>query len=141
MRALILLPALAAVILSACASREPEPCTQEWVDWKKDRILSSFARSHTGDIGFVRGLRETFDGDKLTAADALMLVQAAPRVERLVNDFIDKAAPEVRSAIARCGGEPRNAALFADMLRKEGVDEETLSWIETLGVAMDRGNL
>jgi hypothetical protein len=127
-----------ALSLAACASIEPEPCTSEWVSWKKDRILKSFARSHTGDIGFVRDLRKTFDGGKLTPADALMLMTAAPRIERLVGDFVDRAAPEVRSAIARCGGEPRTAALFAEMLRAEGVDEEILTWIETLGGARDQ---
>ncbi|MEZ5936612.1 MAG: hypothetical protein R3C52_00160 [Hyphomonadaceae bacterium] len=129
----------AALPVTGCASLEPEPCTQDWVDWKKDRILSAFARDHVGDIGFVRDISDVLDSGQPSGVIALRLAAAAPRVGRLVTDFTDRAVPEVRSAIAQCGTGPRAGELFADMLRKEGVDENTLAWVQTLSVLMDNG--
>ncbi|MBI1339191.1 hypothetical protein GC169_03115 [bacterium] len=124
--------------ISACASLEPEPCTAEWVDWKKTQVLNTFARQHTGDIRFVRELAGSFDREQSAPQVLLRLATAGPRVQSLVEDFVDLAVPAVQTAVAQCGSAPRASQLFADMLRDEGVDEKTLEWIETLGVFFDQ---
>lgn len=123
---------------AACASVEPAPCTAEWIDWKKDEVIRAFVIDHRGDVGFVRDLAGSFGDGASTPQTLLRLTSAIPRVARLVEDFTELAVPAVETAVAQCGSAPRAASLFADMLREEGVDEETLEWIEALGLLMDR---
>lgn len=128
---------VAAALLAACATTEPEPCTPEWVQYKKDRVLALFARDHGSEIGALLELKDSFDktkGSGLSDIQRVMrLAPMAPKIGKMVEAFVDTAAPEVRRAVAQCGGPEKTSLLFADMLRKEGVDEETLKWVQTVG--------
>ncbi|NBC21214.1 MAG: hypothetical protein GVY06_09280, partial [Alphaproteobacteria bacterium] len=45
--------------------------------------------------------------------------------------------PRVQAAVATCAEPARASTLLAEMLRREGVEEDVLIWIETLGLLMD----
>ena len=131
----LLAVAFAAVALStsACASFEPDPCTPEWVEWKKDRILSEFARSHRSEIRTLRSLRETFDGGDVSAFEVAGVALAAPRLGQMAQDFVDLTVPEVRTALVQCGWNGGATPLFVEMLRDDGFDEQTIAFAQQLG--------
>jgi hypothetical protein len=138
MKRQLMFAALAGVLASACAST-PEPCTAEWIDWRKDRLLRDFARSHLGDIRTVREFSSAFSGDERKPS-VLELAQLAPRMIVLVGEFAKAAEPEVRSVYQQCGTGPRTSQLFADLLRREGVDDDVVAAIEDMGLMLD-GNI
>jgi hypothetical protein len=133
----LILGALAALLLGACASTEPKPCTPEWVSYRKDRVLALFAREHGSEIGALIEMKDAFDSTKGSGLSdvqrLLRLAPMAPKVGNMIESFVDTAVPEVRRAVAQCGGPEKASLLFAGMLRSEGVDEETLKWVETVG--------
>lgn len=127
--------ALAAATLatSACASFfEPDPCTPEWVEWKKDRILAEFTHSHRSEMRTLRSLRSTFDGGDLSAFEVAGVALAAPRLGQMAQDFVDLTVPEVRTALVQCGWNGSAAPLFVDMLRNDGFDEDTIAFAQQL---------
>ena len=119
------------IVLTACASYRPEPCSTEWVEWKTERVLSKFARQHRT---VVNDLREF--SHKLENPGPLTLFQMAARVEdfkTLAEDFEAAVLPELRSAVDQCGTPEKFIPAFTGFLRKEGFDEKMLEWIDTLG--------
>ena len=48
--------AILLVPLAACATRVPEPCTAEWIDYKTDKVLHKFAARNRGLINDFRKL-------------------------------------------------------------------------------------
>ena len=52
-------------------------------------------------------------------------------------DFADDAWPEITDAVSECSSAPDASRLFADMLRREGVDDRAVRAIEDLGGLMD----
>lgn len=130
------LPALLLAALAAgCATLEPEPCTTEWVQWKKDRILGEFAGRHRDTINALKDLRGELEAPGVFTA--LKLASLAGDIEPLVTDFRDRALPDVRAAIDQCGRQEKAFALLAEWLRSEGVDDRTLAWVQSLGALMD----
>jgi type IV pilus biogenesis protein CpaD/CtpE len=135
------LAGLAAALAAACATTEPEPCTAEWVQYRKDRVLALFARQHGSEIGALLEMKETLDSSGssgLSSMQRLMrLAPMAPKIGKMVESFVETAAPEVQRAVAQCGGPEKASQLFAQMLKQEGVDDETLKWVETVGALVE----
>ena len=128
-------------IVAGCATA-PEPCTAEWFDWKTERILGEFAYDHRREIDNLRDqtalLLGPDTGSRQPAAGLGMLLTAVGVVQ-LVGDFGQHAWPEIADAVSECGSTPEASRLFADMLRREGVDERAVRAIEDMGQLMDLG--
>ncbi len=122
-----------ALVASACAGFEPDPCTPDWVEWKKDRILSEFTRSHRSEMRTLRSLRNTLDGGDVSPFQIAGVALAAPRLGQMAQDFVDLTVPEVRTALVQCGYTSGATPLFAEMLRKDGFDEDTISFAQQIG--------
>ncbi len=127
---------LAGLVLTASCASAPKPCTAEWIDWKKERLLREFAGDHRGDIGTLREFSAMLSG-RDSKPSILEMATLAPRVMVLAADFVDLAEPEVRSVYAQCGTGPKTAQLFADLLRREGVEESLVETIEDMGLLLD----
>lgn len=130
---------LAAPILAGCATT-PEPCTAEWFDWKTERIVGQFLYDHRSQINHLRDVAPTMfgpEGGLEEIAPTSMLVLTAIGAVQLGLDFANGAWPEISDAVAECSAPPRASRFFADMLRREGVDERAVRAIEDLGQMMD----
>lgn len=121
--------------LGACAGLEPEPCTPEWVDWQKNQIFDPFVADYRSEIGSLRNLEGNLENPgMLTALQLAGLIESLPR---MAEDFNTDVVPRVQAAVATCAEPARASTLLAEMLRREGVEEDVLIWIETLGLLMD----
>lgn len=132
--ALLMLP-----VISACTTT-PEPCTAEWIDWKTERILGQFVYDHRKQIDDLREQAPRMfgpEGDLERIAPTSLLVLTAIGALQLVVDFADDAWPEVADAVSECSSPPDASRLFADMLRREGVDDRAVHAIEDLGGLVD----
>ncbi|MEZ6029031.1 MAG: hypothetical protein R3C46_04705 [Hyphomonadaceae bacterium] len=130
---------LAFPLVSACATA-PEPCTAEWFDWKTERIMAQFAIDHREEIGHIRSLAPFMLGpeskiDQVAPTSSLILT-ALGAVD-LVLDFGSEAWPKVTDAVSECATAPDATKLFADMLRRENIDERAVQAIERLGNLVD----
>ncbi len=122
--------------LSACASLEPEPCTAEWVDWQKERIFDGFAAGHRKELRMLRDLRDS--PADIGMVEAIRLVGMAPDIAEMAQTFSERTVPSIRSAVAQCASTPASAAaLLTEFLRSEGVSDEALMWISTIGVMIE----
>ena len=134
--ALIALP-----ILASCATFEPESCTAKWFDWKTERILSQFVYDHRKQIDELRNVAPTMfgpEGGLEKIAPTSLIVLTAIGALQLTVDFAKDAWPQVDQAIGQCATAPKASRFFADMLRREGVDDRAVRAIEDLGNMMDR---
>jgi hypothetical protein len=132
--ALLMLP-----VISACTTT-PEPCTAEWIDWKTERILGEFVYDHRKQIDDLREQAPRMfgpEGDLERIAPTSLLVLTAIGALQLVVDFADDAWPEIADAVSECSSAPDASRLFADMLRREGVDDRAVRAIEDLGGLVD----
>lgn len=129
--------AVALPLLASCATA-PEPCTAAWVDLKTERIMGQFALDHREQIGHVRSLGPFMlgpDADKVAATSSLILT--ALGMLDLVADFATETWPQISDAVSECATAPDATRLFADMLRRENVDENTVQAVERLGSLLD----
>jgi len=126
--------AAAFALVSACAT-QPEPCTPEWVQWKSDKVLRSFAIEHRG---FIRDLRK-FEGKLKDPGPLTMMriVGLADDAADVIEDFQGDVMPELRSAYNQCGSVEKLMPTFTKFLRQEGVSEDTLKWVEGLGAMVE----
>ncbi len=118
--------ALSLVPLAACQTT-PEPCTQEWVDYKSDRILRPFALENRGLIDDLRALADA-DGD----IDALATVRLFSRKDELqdfADSFQNSVVPELKLALQECSQDEAFIPALTGFLRDEGVNEEALRWV------------
>jgi hypothetical protein len=132
--------ALVAMPLLAGCNTMPEPCTQEWFDWKTERIIGNFAYEHRSEIARLREVAPTMfgpEGGLEQIAPTSLLILTAVGAVQLALDFAQDALPEVRGAVSECAAPPQAAKLFADMLRHEGVDERAVRAIEDMGLVVD----
>ncbi|MEL6474485.1 MAG: hypothetical protein AAFQ21_10405 [Pseudomonadota bacterium] len=123
--------ALALLSISACASLEPEPCSAEWVQWKTDRVLGSFAADNRGLINDLRDFSENLDDP-----GPLTMMRMASKLDDfrdLATDFQSNVMPELEAAIDQCGTPAKFVPAFTSFLRDEGVEEDMLDWIELIG--------
>jgi len=123
---------LALVGVSACASIEPEPCTADWVEWKKDQVLGSFARENRSTIRLLRGLEN--DLANPNAFTALKIAAATDDIGAMADSFANRVVPEIQNSIRRCSADPLRATqLMAEFLDDQGVDDDVVAWVWTLG--------
>lgn len=117
--------------ITACAT-QPEPCTPEWVEWKSDKLLRSFAIEHRG---FLRDLRRV-EGSLENAGPLTLvkLVGMADDAAEVIQDFQADIIPELRLAYQECGSVDKLMPTFTKFLRQEGVSEDALKWVESLAV-------
>ena len=102
MKRLFVILAISVVPLAGCATT-PKPCTQEWVDYKTDRILRKFASENRTIINDLRRLTNA-EGDLNTFA-TLQLMSRADDLQRFghlgrreLDD--DPLLPEIRKHLA-----------------------------------------
>ena len=119
--------------LGACASMEPEPCTTEWVEWKTEKVLTNFARSNYSEINRLRKFSRTLEGGDIGPLTALKIPGMIEDFKELAEGFERKVLPELNSAIDQCGDPQKLIPAFTGFLRKEGVGEDVLEWVEVLG--------
>ena len=128
----------ALVLLTACTSA-PKPCTPEWVEYKTDRILGEFARIHRNDVNRLRDFASALQDDE---PSPLLMMQIPARIENfkdLARDFEAQALPELNAAIDQCGDPQVLVPAFTSFLRKEGVGEDVIEWVEVLApLALER---
>jgi hypothetical protein len=134
--ALVALP-----LLASCATFEPEPCTAKWFDWKAEHILRQFVYNHREQIDDLRHVAPTMfgpEGGLEKIAPTSLVVLTAIGAFQLTMDFMQDAWPEVDHAIVQCATAPKASRFFAEMLRREGIDDRAVRAIEDLGNMMDR---
>lgn len=117
---------VALVPLTACMST-PEPCTQEWVDYKSNQILRSFASENRGIINDLRHLTNE-DGEVNTFA-AMQLMANTEDLKHFAQTFQTHVIPDLEQALAECGQSEAFIPALTGFLRDEGVGEEALEWV------------
>ena len=131
---------IALPMLASCSTFEPEPCTAKWFDWKTERIVGQFAYDHRQQIDDFRrsapALLNATGGLEQFKPTSLMVLTALGAMQLTV-DFMQDAWPEVNHAIGQCATAPKASRFFADMLRRENVDERAVRAIEDLGNLVD----
>ena len=130
----IVIAAVTLATLSACAT-QPEPCTPEWVEWKSEKVLKSFAFQNRG---FLRDLKK-LDGqlDSPGPLMALRLISLADDAADVFENFEDKVLPELSAARAQCGSVEKLMPAFTNFLRDEGISEDALKWVQGLGALVE----
>lgn len=119
--------AVFALPLAACATRAPEPCTAEWIDYKTDRVMRSFASENRGMINTLRRLaKEEGDIDPFVAIE---LTAKSGQLKKFAESFNEIVLPELEAALDECGQTEEFLPAFASFLQKEGVSDEALEWI------------
>lgn len=126
MKRLLATMAIAACPLAACVTA-PEPCTQEWVEYKSDRILSEFASENRGLINDLR--RMTDNEGELNTFATMRLMSRTDDLQNFADSFQNVVIPELELALVECGQSDQFAPALTGFLRDEGVDEEALQWV------------
>ena len=126
MKRLFLILAISVVPLAGCATT-PKPCTQEWVDYKTDRILRKFASENRVIINDLRRLTNA-EGDLNTFA-TIQLMSRADDLQRFADSFQTIVLPELQQAVDECGRSEEFVPALTSFLREEGVSEDALEWV------------
>lgn len=120
-------------VLGACATT-PEPCTPEWVEWKTEKVLTRFAIANRSEVRRLRDFSETLQNDDIGPLTALQIPGMIDDFKDLAHGFEDRVLPELSAAADQCGSVQALAPAFTTFLRKEGVGEDVLEWVELLTV-------
>ena len=135
----LLSAALSALVLVTACTSTPKPCTPEWVEYKTDRILGEFARIHRSEVNRLRDFANALQDDE---PSPLLMMQIPARIENfkdLARAFEAQALPELNAAIDQCGDPQVLVPAFTSFLRKEGVGEDVIEWVEVLApLALER---
>ena len=126
MNRLIAALALATCPLAACVTA-PEPCTQEWVEYKTDHILGEFASDNRGLINDLK--RITNDQGDLNTFATMRLMSRTDDLQNFADSFQNVVLPELELALVECGQSEQFAPALTGFLRDEGVGEEALQWV------------
>ena len=129
MNARITILSLTLVALAGCASVEPQACTAEWVDYKTEKVLKTFAYNNRGMINDLRRLQGK-DGE-VDPFVAIQLASKTKQIQKFADTFQTIVVPELEMAVDQCGDDKLVPA-FTEFLRREGVGEETLEWVAPL---------
>jgi len=129
MNARITILSLSLVALAGCASVEPQACTAEWVDYKTEKVLKTFAYNNRGMINDLRRLQGK-DGE-VDPFVAIQLASKTKQIQKFADTFQTIVVPELEMAVDQCGDDKLVPA-FTEFLRREGVGEETLEWVAPL---------
>lgn len=112
---------------TGCATVEPEPCTAEWIDYKKDRILRSFA---VDNRRLINDLRKLADADgQVSPFMAMRLLQNTDRIERFIETFQDDVIPDLEQAFNDCSQSENLVPALTEFLADEGVSPAALERI------------
>lgn len=133
MRALLF--GVAAVMITGCATIEPEPCTSEWVEWRTSQITNSFSRQYRSELLDMRRF-----ANRLENPSPLVLLELTSRLEEFRNiatDFSSNIVPELRSAVDQCGTPTQFATAFSGFLEDQGMPDTVLSWIQEITTTME----
>ncbi|MEL6860536.1 MAG: hypothetical protein AAGL11_01760 [Pseudomonadota bacterium] len=122
-----------AAMLAACQST-PEPCTQEWVEWKSEKVLKRFALNNYSEVKRLRDFSETLEEDDIGPLIALQIPAMIEDFKELATNFETSVLPELNAAADLCGGAQELAPAFVAFLRDEGIGEDVLEWVELLTV-------
>lgn len=117
---------LCLVPLAGCATAPP-PCSQDWIDYKANKILRSFALKNRS---LINGLRKLTDenGD-LSPFATIRLATRGDDLQRFADSFQDVVIPQLEDAVGQCADSPEFVPAFTSFLREEGVSEEALEWV------------
>ena len=126
--------AVAALSISACAT-QPDPCTPEWVEWKSEKVLKSFALEHRGFLRDLQKMKGQFDSPGLLAV--ARIARIADEASEVIEDFREDVVPELEQAYKLCGSAEKLMPTFTKFLRDEGIDDETIKWIEGLAAFVE----
>lgn len=126
--------AAALLAISACAT-QPEPCTGEWVEWKSEKVLRSFAVQHYGFIRDLKKLEDQFDSPGLLAV--ARIARIADDAGEVIEDFQEDVVPEIKLAYEQCGSAEKLLPTFTNFLRTEGVSDNAIKWIEGLAAFVE----
>ena len=126
MNRLIAALALVTCPLAACVTA-PEPCTQEWVEYKTDHILGEFASDNRGLINDLK--RITNDQGDLNTFATMRLMSRTDDLQNFADSFQNVVLPELELALVECGQSEQFAPALTGFLRDEGVDEAALQWV------------
>ena len=129
MRGVAILASLA--VLSACQTT-PEPCTPEWVEWKSEKILTRFALDNRGEVRRLRDFSQTLQQDEISPMTALRIPGMIEDFKILAAEFDRSVLPDLNAALAQCNSVRELTPAFVSFLRKQGVGEEVLEWVEFL---------
>lgn len=121
--------AAAILAVSACAT-QPEPCTAEWVQWKSEKVLRSFAIQHRGFLRDLQKMEGQFDSPSLLAV--ARIARIADDAGDVIEGFNEDVLPELQLAYEQCGSVEKLMPAFTKFLRQEGVDDKTIQWVEGL---------
>lgn len=119
--------ALLLVPMAACATKAPEPCTAEWIDYKTDKVLRKFASENRGMINSLRRLAKE-DGD-IDPFVAIELTARSGQLQKFADSFNDIVLPELEAALDQCGSREEFIPAFTKFLKQEGVSDEAMEWI------------
>lgn len=119
--------AILLVPLAACATRVPEPCTAEWIDYKTDKVLRKFASENRGMINSLKRLAKE-DGD-IDPFVALELTAKSGQLQKFADSFNEIVLPELEAALDQCGTREEFVPAFTKFLKQEGVSDEALEWV------------
>lgn len=128
----MLAAALGLTTLAACTTT-PEPCTAEWVEYKTERVLKSFAASNYGSVRRLKSFADTLEDGNVSPLTAMKIPGMMKDFQKLAASFEDVALPQINAAIDQCGQPERLVPAFTNFLRKEGVGEDVLAWVEVIG--------
>ena len=117
---------LCLVPMAGCATAPP-PCSQDWVDYKADRILRKFASENRSLINDLRRLTNS-EGD-LSPFATIRLATRGDDLQDFADSFQDVVIPELESAYAECAASEELIPALTSFLRDEGVSEEALEWV------------
>ena len=126
--------AAAFAAISACAT-QPEPCTGEWVEWKSEKVLRSFAGQHYGFIRDLKKLEDQFDSPGLLAI--ARIARIADDAGEVIADFQTDVVPELKLAYEQCGSVEKLLPTFTKFLRTEGVSDNAIKWVEGLAAFVE----
>ena len=132
--------AICLATLCACATT-PEPCTSEWVEYKTDKILTGFASDNRGDIRRLKNFADTLDGGDIGPLTALQIPSMIDDFKDLATSFQEDALPDINAAIGQCNRPEDLVPAFTNFLRREGVGDDVLEWVELLAAfAVDQND-
>lgn len=127
--------ALGALLLSGCASLEPEPCTTDWVQWKTDRITEGYVREFRPELRELAAFSRAMENPS-----PLLLIQMTTRLsdfQLLAEAFRADIVPELKTAIDQCGSPTGFATAFTSILEKQGVSDTVLDWVEETALILE----